>query len=214
MEIEKKSIDSEIRKLNFENIYKKGGWNHNIYNIPRSGPGSSLNYTNEIRTFLNNFISENFINTVCDLGCGDLNWIKHTKAFNVDYTGIDIVENLIIEHKINHPTKKFYTKDIISESVTEENEIFDLIIIRDVIFHIKIKDIFSLFENIKNKFKYILITSCNNSINEDNHDPNCHFSKVNLEIEPFNKTKGKIVADESHSDRKILLFKHNDFYDN
>lgn len=201
--------NSERKKLIFENIYKQGIWNDNLSHIPRSGPGSSLEQTRDIRHFLNVFISGNNINTVLDLGCGDLTWIKNTNAFSLDYTGIDITESLINEHKNNYPNKKFYNKDIINDEIPEA----DLIIIRDVIFHIKTNDIIKLFENIKHKFKYLVITSCNNLINENIHENKYHYCQVNLEIEPFNKIKGKIVADESHSNRKVLLFNHYDFYE-
>jgi predicted O-methyltransferase YrrM len=197
--------DSERKKLIFENIYKNNIW---IFDNVRSGHGSGLNQTTNVRFFLNKFISNNSINSVTDLGCGDLNWIKYTKAFSVDYTGIDISETLINEHKNKYPGKKFYNKDIIKDEIPQS----DLIIIRDVLFHTKIEDINLLFENIRNKFKYILVTSCNNPFNENNHNNIYHFSKVNVEISPFNKIKGEIVADESHSDRKMLLFTHENFY--
>lgn len=197
--------DSLKRKIRFENIYKKDIWNCNGV---RSGHGSELKQTVNIRSFLDKFIPENSIKTVVDLGCGDLNWVKHTQAFVIDYTGIDIAEPLIEEHKLNYIDKKFYSKDIVKDEIPE----CDLIIIHDVIFHIKIKDILDLFENIKHKFKYLLITSCNNFVNEDKHNIPYHFSKVNLEITPFNKTKGVMAADESHSDRKVLLFIHDNFY--
>jgi hypothetical protein len=197
--------DSLKRKIKFETIYKNNVW---TCNGVRSGHGSELNQTINIRNFLDKFIPDNSIKSVVDLGCGDLNWIKHTQAFSIDYTGIDIAGPLIEEHKSNYTDKKFYNKDIIKDEIPE----CDLIIIHDVIFHIKIRDILFLFENIKHKFKYLLITSCNNIINEDNHENIYHFSKVNLEITPFNKIKGVMAADESHSNRKVLLFTHENFY--
>jgi len=200
--------ESDRKKMLFENIYKNNIWNEKMTHIPRSGPGSSLECTESFRSFLNIFIDKNELKSVVDLGCGDLTWIKYTKAFMLDYTGIDITKSLIEEHKINYPTKKFYNKDIVKDEIPE----CDLIIIRDVIFHMKVKDIMDLFENIKGKFKYLTITSCNNLYNEDYHNNIYHFSSVNLEIYPFNKNKGLIVADESHSNRKILLFSHDTFF--
>ena len=199
------SDESTRRKNTFENIYKNNVW---TCDGVRSGHGSKLEQTVDIRNFLNKFIVTNEIKSVVDLGCGDLTWVKHTEAFTTDYTGIDIAESLIKEHKSNYPDKKFYNKDIVKDEIPEA----DLIIIRDVIFHIKIKDILSLFENIKHKFKYLIITSCDNLVNQDNHNNIYHFSYENLEIEPFNKTKGEMIADESHSKRKMLLFKHENFY--
>ena len=45
----------------------------------------------------------------------------------------------------------------------------------------------SIFENIRNKFNFILITSCKNEINNDNFDK-YRFSMKNLHKKPFNKS--------------------------
>jgi len=153
-------------KLIFENIYKKQIWNNGNQNIPLSGPGSSLENTKVCSKKLDDFIYNNNCNSVLDLGCGDLTWISKTKFFNdinIKYTGIDIVESLITSH-----SKKYSSQLFLSEDITTYKDFnnVDIIIIRDVIFHLKNEDILSIFNNIKNKFKFILITSCKNSINQ------------------------------------------------
>ena len=197
-------------KNTFDNIYKKGIWNNNDSSIPLSGPGSSINATKDIAKELNDFIYQNNCKSILDLGCGDLTWIKNTQFFkdsHIEYTGVDIVETLINNHKIEHINNKFICSNIITFYKNAS-----LVIIRDVIFHLKINDIEHLFNNIKGSFEYIAITSCNNDINTDNLNY-FHFSERNLFKPPFNiPTSYEIKVDESRYNRAFYIFSHDNFY--
>lgn len=152
-----------------------------------SGPGSSLENTKACSSILNKFIYDNNCISVLDLGCGDLTWISKTQFFNdksIKYTGVDVVENLISSHSIQYPENIFLCKDLVNYN---NIEFMSIIIIRDVIFHLKNEEILSIFENIRNKFDFLLITSCKNDINTDNFD-RWHFSQKNIHKEPFNKS--------------------------
>jgi SAM-dependent methyltransferase len=197
-------------KNTFDNIYKKGIWNNNDSTIPLSGPGSSINATKDIAKELNDFIYKNTCKSVLDLGCGDLTWIKNTQFFNdshIEYTGVDIVESLINNHKNEHINKKFICSNIITF-----NKNASLVIIRDVIFHLKIKDIEDLFNNIRGSFEYIAITSCNNDSNNDNLNF-FHFAERNIFKPPFNiLTNYEIKVDEVRYNRGFYIFSHDNFY--
>ena len=197
----------------FNNIYKNNIWNENNPNIPLSGPGSSLENTKDISKILNDFIYSNNVNSILDLGCGDLTWISKTDFFNdskISYTGIDIVEFLINEHKIKYPNKNFYVKDIVSSVI----EYSDIIIIRDVLFHLKNNDIISIFKNIKNKCKFIAITSCNNLENTDIFNK-YHFSEKNIHITPFNINNEFLqMYSEFSFNRQFYIYSHNNFFKN
>ena len=196
----------------FENIYKNKIWNNGDSKIPLSGPVSSIENTIECSQLLNNLIYNNNCKSVLDLGCGDLNWISKTIFFNdssIKYTGIDVVESLITLHLKTYPEKLFLCKDITTYNLIIYS---DIIIIRDVIFHLKNKEILSIFDNIKNKFKYLLITSCKNHINTDNFDK-WHFSEKNINIEPFNKSYNfQIELYETFFNRNVYIYEHNNFY--
>ncbi len=207
------------RKSIFENIYKNKIWNNNNKNIPLSGPGSSLENTSSISILLDDFINKNNCEQILDLGCGDLNWIKNTLFFNnenINYIGIDIVETLINEHKINYPTKTFYCSDILDNDIINytSNKKISFIILRDVIFHLNNINILEIFKNIKNKFNYIAITSCNCNINTDIFDI-YNYNKKNINIKPFNISKtfiNRIYEDKF--DRYFYIYSHDNFYNN
>ena len=199
-------------KTLFENIYNNKLWNNGRKDIPLSGPGSSLENTKQCSAILNKFIYDNNCKSVLDLGCGDLTWISKTPFFNdasIKYTGIDVVECLITSHSTNYPEKTFLCKDLINYN---NIEFTSLIIIRDVIFHLKNEEILSIFENIRNKFDFLLITSCNNNINTDNFDK-WHFSKKNIHKEPFLKSHNfNKCIDEPVFNRNVYIYTHDNFY--
>jgi SAM-dependent methyltransferase len=177
-----------------------------------SGPGSSLKNTKEYSIILSKFIYDNECKSVLDLGCGDLTWMPKTIFFNDDcikYTGVDIVESLITSHLIKFPEKHFLCKDITTYNYFDK---VDIIIIRDVIFHLKNDDILSIFDNIKNKFKFLIITSCNNRVNTDNFNK-YHFSEKNILIKPFNKLQNFLIKiEEPVFYRNAFIYSHNSFY--
>ncbi len=213
-----KSIENKSRitqtdnKTIFENIYKNKIWNNGNNNIPLSGPGSSIQNTIGTTKLLNDFVYNNNCTSVLDLGCGDLTWISNTRLFNdnsIKYTGIDVVESLIDNNSRRYPEKSFFCKDITKNS---DFEFASLIIIRDVIFHLKNDEVLSIFDNIKNKFKFLLITSCKNKINTDIFD-RWRFSEKNINNAPFNKSFDFIEKiEEPTFNRFVYIYAHDNFY--
>lgn len=204
--------ESLERKAIFQTIYEKNVWNNGDAHIPLSGPGSSIENTKDVSNLLTKFIYENKCSSVLDLGCGDLTWMSKTQFFNDDaisYTGIDIAELLIQKHSIAYPKNRFFNKDIVCSNDIEHSS---LIIIRDVIFHLSIQDVQSIFRNIRGKFDYIAITSCNNTKNVDDFNQ-WHFNERNLHIEPFSISKTYITfCDEPVFRRQFYIYSHNEFY--
>ena len=161
---------------------------------------------------MNDFVYINNCTSVLDLGCGDLTWISNTRLFNdnsIKYTGIDIVESLIDNNSRRYPEKSFFCKDITKNS---DFEFASLIIIRDVIFHLKNDEVLSIFDNIKNKFKFLLITSCKNKINTNIFD-RWRFSEKNINNAPFNKSFDFIEKiEEPTFNRFVYIYAHDNFY--
>ena len=60
-----------------------------------SGPGSTLSATAHIRSNLEFLVKNLQIKTVCDLACGDFNFMKEIDFGKVKYIGCDIVKPLI-----------------------------------------------------------------------------------------------------------------------
>lgn len=205
-----KTNSSNYQKI-FNKIYKQNIWNNSDASIPLSGPGSSIENTQEIRNEIENFVYSKGVNKIIDLGCGDLTWTTHAKYFidpNIDYIGVDVSDYMIKRNHEMFPNKKFMNLDITKDNLPEA----DLFILRDVIFHLHTDNVISLFENMKGRFKYIAITSCLNDINNDEFDQ-WHFSPRNIHIKPFNiQQKYSSRVEEKTFCREFYLIEHDDFY--
>lgn len=178
---EKKHCSIFIMNLQdiFTNIYKNGQWNNGRDDIPKSGPGSSLPNTVAFREFFDAFCDSKRIESVLDIGCGDLTWMPLTKTFQTKkYTGIDIVSSLIDSHSVTYPQHTFLCLNAVSEDIP----LADVICIRDVLFHLSIEDIQTLLKKLK--CKYLFVTSCRNTTNADGFDK-YNYHPINLTVAPF-----------------------------
>ena len=88
----------------------------------------------------------------------------------------------------------------------------NLVILRDVIFHLSIVDIQTIFKNIKGRFDYILITNCRNTENTDRFNK-YQYSMRNIHIEPFNINNRFIHSiQENVFKRDVYIYTHHEFY--
>ena len=141
--------------------------------------------------------------------CGDFLWLNEIiKEKNINYLGIDIVDELIEENiqKYQNDNTSFECYDVINYMPVKQ---FDLIIMRDFFIHLKNSDIYKIINNLqKMDFKYIALSSSTNKINIDGTIG--QHRKVNLLIEPFNLNKPSLVINDGEKDKFILIFERKD----
>ena len=184
----------------FTNIYSNGLWNNSRSDIPRSGPGSSLVNTIKFREFFDTFCEADGIESVLDIGCGDLTWMPLTKTFQTKkYTGIDIVKSLVHLHSVTYPQHTFLCLDAVSQEIPSA----DVICIRDVLFHLSIEDIQILLGKLK--CKYLFVTSCRNHVNNNSFD-RYHYHTINLTKLPFNMTNYIKSIYEPEFNRDVFIY--------
>jgi SAM-dependent methyltransferase len=153
-----------------------------------SGPGSHIANTKECVDFINKILKEKNIQSILDLGCGDWNWFKNIELVSCTYEGWDACEIMIQDNKKFYGCSRvnFEVKDI----VTEDYPFTDLIICRDVLFHMAPELALKIIEQAKNKCKYFLSTSFNNvETNTGIGKVNWGFYRINLNISPFDLEK-------------------------
>ena len=83
----------------FTQIYRTNKWGGNE---SRSGKGSSLAQTQQVRNALPGLLQAFRIRSMLDLPCGDFQWMKEVDLRGVDYLGADIVPELIAERSARH----------------------------------------------------------------------------------------------------------------
>ena len=83
-----------------------------------SGPGSTIEYTKNLRQELPKLITTFNVKSIFDAPCGDFNWMKMLlPKLDVTYIGADIVKELIGSHQANYESKaiKFIELNIITD---------------------------------------------------------------------------------------------------
>jgi hypothetical protein len=196
----------EIRSVEekFSKIYSTNYWSDNE---SKSGTGSSLKSTENIRVHLPKILEKFSIKKLFDAPCGDFNWMFHVlQNTEIEYLGSDIVTDLIILNKKKYENNKikFSKLDIRIDKLPK----FDLMICRDTLFHFSYNDIFLFFNNfLSSKIKYILLTShLNSEYKFENKDITTgDFRKICFFSKPFNFEKSFLY---NFDDRDRFDFKN------
>ena len=206
--IVKYKIFKKDLKTTFTNIYKINYWGDSQ---TRSGPGSNNKNTINLKKKIIKIIKDHKIKSIVDAPCGDFYWMKNVIANeNVQYTGIDIVNELILKNISLYSNKKIKFKRLdITKNICQP---CDLLICRDFLFHLSYTDINNFFKNLsKAKIKYFLTSShstpTSNRFLKNKNIVSGDFRKINLFNKPFNFTKKikYIMNDNCDGVQKYLL---------
>ncbi len=180
-----------LNKIVFNSIYKSNHWNKSKKfdsNQSYSGPGSVANsiQTNNLILELQKFFKENDIKNVLDAPCGDCAWIKKIFETDINYTGIDIVEDLINQNKLTFNSNlniKFYCEDL-TEYKNFNN--YDFILLRDFFIHLPLKMINKILKNLKNSNCRFFAFNNYESANINKEISIGQHRKINILKDPFN----------------------------
>ena len=202
---EKNLFKTKSVEERFNKIYSTNYW---LDNESRSGTGSSLRSTENIRFHLLKILEKFNIKKLFDAPCGDFNWMSQVlKSVEIDYLGSDIVKDLIVSNKKYENDKiKFSKLDIIVDKLP----VSDLMICRDCLFHFSYEDIFLFLNNfISSDIKYILLTSnLNEEYKFENKDiVTGDYRKIDLFSKPFNFEKNYIYSFDDKDKLEIQHFK-------
>ncbi len=176
----------------FSEIYSK-----NIFGgkESRSGEGSNLVQTTEIRRELPKLVKEFGIKTFLDAPCGDWFWMRETALGVEKYTGVDIVNSLIEKNQqqFGNDTINFVSLNLVEDPLPQS----DLIFCRDCLVHLTYCDIQTIVKNFKNsKSTYLLTTTFTNRADNADLIGNDIWRPLNLVLPPFNFPKPLKLIDE------------------
>ncbi len=165
------------------------------------GKGSSLHYSQEMSAVLHNVIGQVKVTLgvsrvhMLDIPCGDMAWMSRflETRDDLDYTGVDIVPDLIENHKqiFKHKTNwRFLALDALEEPLPNGTHI---ILCRMMLQHLFLSDIQRLLSKFSQSgAKYLLATTFSRT------DANAElitgdldygrFRHINLEIPPVSLT--------------------------
>ena len=195
----------------FTKIYSSNHWNSSE---SRSGEGSTLENTQNIRTKLPRILDRYKIKKMLDAPCGDFNWMQHvTKNTSIKYIGGDIVKPLIKYNQSEYGDKDttFIHLDLTKNTLPK----VDLLFCRDCLFHLSYQDIAQVLENfLSSQIPYLMTTS-----NVAPHGPRIDnsnimtggFRLIDLFSEPFSLSQKDVlenIADHmvsEHAERSLIL---------
>jgi hypothetical protein len=136
--------------MNNSEFNSKEYWENRYKSGDDSGIGSKGIIAQYKAAIINNFVKENNVQTVCELGCGDIQF----SLYNVpEFTGYD-VSDFVIERNKKLYEHKFTTlmSDLTSYDLTMSLDVI-LHLIEDEVYYQYMKDLFRLSK------KYVIIYS-------------------------------------------------------
>jgi hypothetical protein len=200
----------------FTSVYQKNLWGDDS---SVSGPGSSLEQTREIRERIIELFARYNIKSIVDAPCGDFFWMKEVlkrSINNIDsYTGVDIVEELILNNQTKYGSDKikFLNLDLTHQRVPKA----DLIICRDCFLHLSYKNIYNILSNFKlSGTEYLLISTYTRHKNKNVYKFSVEGRAINVEKYPFQYKNTLVSINEEYhgqndefNDKSLNLLKLN-----
>ena len=170
----------------------------------------------EFLNFLNEIIKKYNINSVLDLGCGDLNYInEYIIKSNLRYLGLDAsidLTNYNIDTYKQYDNLNFGVCNIIKDNIPKN---YDLILIKEVFIHFSDDLIIKSLNNIKNSNPtYLLISGHTENFQTKDHFNNLGWGFRKFESEKFihhvfNNYKLIETFSDSNNIRKFNLYSIN-----
>jgi hypothetical protein len=159
----------------FHEIYTKNLWGNEE---SRSGVGSTVAHTENLRRHLPIIIEHFEIRQIIDAPCGDFNWMRHVSlAEGVTYVGADIVPDLIARNRRLYEDRQHGF--IVANILTDPLPAADLLICRDCLIHFSYRDIYLALKNfLESDIRLLLTTTHLNSPSFEN--TNIHTGDVRL----------------------------------
>lgn len=185
----------------FTNFYRD-----NLWKDPesRSGVGSRLEETRNVRAALPRILAELKVKTFLDAPCGDLNWMKHVELGPIDYIGADIVADLVADNERRFSSApgpsgtryRFQLLDLVTDPVPRA----DLVLCRDCLVHISHKNVNKALRNIVAGGSHYLLTTTFVDRTE-NADIIIGWHPINLQQPPFSWPAPLELIDEGSSEQ-------------
>lgn len=175
-----------MRQQVFDEIYTHNRWNSKESG---SGPGSTKHATAKITVQIRELATELGVESVLNLACGDDNWTPELPG----YVGVDVSSVAIHRARKSHPLREYQVLD----GVEDPLPYCDLIIIRDCIQHLSLKEGTRLLHNVRSVgAKWLLASTFVNGINEDIKTGDAY--SPDLQAHPFNLRNPLRILDDGY----------------
>lgn len=133
---------------------------HNLWHGAEtpSGPGSSVEQTKEVAAQLPALCARYHVRSLLDVPCGNFHWMAGIELPGVQYTGGDLVPEIVAEaqRRYGTPMRQFVDLDLTQSSLPAA----DLLFSRDCLVHLSYADIVRAVDNIRaSAIEFLLVTT-------------------------------------------------------
>ncbi len=172
----KRSSNKEI----FTQIYEKNKWGDDE---TRSGKGSNLDRTEQLRQKLPGVLAQLNVRTLLDIPCGDYYWMKQIDLAVDLYIGADIVASLVQENSLHYGNqhRQFRQLDLLHDKLPQA----DAILCRECLGHLSFEDIILAISNIKASSAVFLLTTHFSELRRNSDIVTGKHLPLNLQLPPF-----------------------------
>jgi len=165
-----------------------------------AGLGSNPEVAQPCMLFLQDFLTNNRIRSVVDLGCGDWQFSQHIDSGDYSYTGIDVVRAVIEtnQKRFGRHSRTFLCADPATDPSRVPSA--ELLLVKDVLHHLSNENAQKIL-TLTNQFKFLLITNAYVPINDD--CKNGDTRPLDIREQPFNIKHVSLVW--AYAEKAIFL---------
>lgn len=166
----------------------------------RSGKGSNMHSTEQVRAVLPGLLQELGAQSLLDLPCGDFNWMRHVDLGAVKYTGGDIVAEMIARNQaqFGRPDRQFEVINLITGPVPRH----DVILTRDCLVHLSNAHVHAALANIRASGSTYLLSTINPESGQNEDIVTGQWRALDLTRAPFNLPPPLRLIKETYSGAK------------
>lgn len=184
-----------------------------VYHHPESvsGAAATLDETAALRAALPRLIEQRQVLTVLDIPCGDFHWMQHVAA-GIDYTGADVVPELVNENQKRHGGSK--RRFVVLDATRDPLPTVDLILCRDLLIHLSTRDCRAALANFVSSGSRFLLTSHFDDRSNNSDIVSGDFRPINLCRAPFHFpppleiiNENSALGDGAFRDRSMALWR-------
>jgi SAM-dependent methyltransferase len=139
-----------VNSATFRGIYRDNEWGYG------SGVGSLPLNNVRYMEFVQGFMRRNAVSSVVDLGCGDWQFSQFIDWTGVDYTGLDVVPEVVERNRA-----RFGREGVRFEVAPSLAHVGsgDLLLCKDVFQHLPNRTVVEYLDALKPRFRFLLITN-------------------------------------------------------
>jgi len=190
----RRKVDCMTTAESWKTLYsdkKKVQGDHSVW-----GPGNVYRNSAQLVELLPEILTDLYIKTFFDVGCGDFLWLSKVIMKGVDYTGVDIVAEMIEDNRTKYPSHSFDTMNIIDEVPP----MVDMIFMRSVLIHTSLDDCKKIIANVKQSGSKYLMVSTMPLVEKNADTSHLWLVQRNLLLEPFNLPEPLYLIPEMNRD--------------